>query len=218
MIDSEKTIEQNADANAARRLVEFGAFSFDTGEKILFKTGETVQLPPKACELLSVLIENVWRVMSKEELIGQVWANTFVEEANLTHHISALLKALGEGKNGRKFIETIPRKGYRFIAPVREKRGDATEITVSERVTKRVVEEFEVDPAAEIREMPRADSTTGGAGRLIAGKKSAPRRLAVGAAVLLFAFALIGFAAYQFFNSQPTEFRAGKLIRLTSTG
>lgn len=127
------------------RVFEFAEYSFDASKKLLRRGAQIVSLAPKACELLGVLIENAPQVLSKEELMNQVWNDSFVEEANLTHHVSALRKALGEDKNGRKFIETIPRKGYRFVAPVVEAKKDAVEIFVSERITVRASDELLIE-------------------------------------------------------------------------
>jgi len=124
---------------------EFDEFIFDAQIEVLFRGEETILLPPKACELLGVLLENHGRVISRDDLISRVWNDAFVEEANLTHHISALRKALGETSE-RKFIETIPRKGYRFVAPVKQARGGgatdsaSSEIVISERDSFTVIE------------------------------------------------------------------------------
>jgi DNA-binding winged helix-turn-helix (wHTH) protein len=119
-------------------------------KKVLWRGTETVLLAPKACEILGVLIENAPQILSKEELMNLVWADSFVEEANLTHHISALRKALGEDKNGRKFIETIPRKGYRFVAEIKDAaNSETTEIVVSERITGLLREEIEIETSIE---------------------------------------------------------------------
>ena len=129
-------------SNDPRRICNFDEFSFDAEKRILWCGTETVQLAPKACELLAVLIENAPQVLSKEELMNQVWNDSFVEEANLTHHISALRKALGEDKTGRRFIETIPRKGYRFVAEVKNAaNSESAEIVFNERAVMQIVEE-----------------------------------------------------------------------------
>ena len=98
------------------RLYEFGVFRVDADERLLLRDSELVKLAPKAFDLLLVLIEKRNRIVSKDELMSEVWADSFVEEANLTVHISALRKIF----NGENYIETIPRRGYRFNAEVRE--------------------------------------------------------------------------------------------------
>ena len=101
---------------------EFSEFRLEA-ENCVLLDGENrvVDLTPKALQILCVLVENAGNVVSKEELIRRVWTDSFVEEANLSHHIFRIRKALGENEN-QKFIETVPKRGYRFVAEVgREK-------------------------------------------------------------------------------------------------
>ncbi len=86
----------------------------------LFRNEEPVPLPPKEFELLQILVERYGQVVTREELISRLWPDTIVEEANLNVHISALRKILGVGPNSRQYIQTLPRRGYRFVAEVRE--------------------------------------------------------------------------------------------------
>lgn len=131
----------------AKRLYEFGPFRLDSDERLLLRDNEVVQLTPKAFDTLVVLIENNGHVLSKEELIQEVWPDSFVEENNLAQNISILRKALGEAAAGLKFIETVPKRGYRFVADVRELADDETElIVVREQTRSRVVIE-ETDDA-----------------------------------------------------------------------
>ena len=106
-----------------KRFYVFGRFRIDVTERILFNEQSSVPLTPKAFETLLVLVENSGHVLSKDELMERVWPDTAVEENNLAQNISALRKALGEASSGRKFIETVPRRGYRFLAEVRESIG-----------------------------------------------------------------------------------------------
>ncbi|HKE55874.1 MAG TPA: winged helix-turn-helix domain-containing protein [Pyrinomonadaceae bacterium] len=99
---------------------EFGAFQLIPAEHQLLHQGVPVPLPPKAFETLVVLVEKSGHLVEKEELMRTLWPDSFVEEANLTHHIWTLRKALGEGENGTRYIETVPRRGYRFVADVRQ--------------------------------------------------------------------------------------------------
>src|SRR6266498_5590214 len=101
----------------AKGLYEFGEYRIDARDGLLLRDGEVVPLAPKAFDLLLVLVENNRRVLSKEELMKRLWPESFVEEANLSHHVFVLRKALGDA-NGNKHIETIPRRGYRFVADV----------------------------------------------------------------------------------------------------
>jgi DNA-binding winged helix-turn-helix (wHTH) protein/Tol biopolymer transport system component len=99
---------------------EFSDFILDTREKLLLQKGEPVPLTPKAFELLSVLVSNHGHLVKKDELIAHVWPDSIVEEANLPFTIGLLRKALGDSAQNPKFIETVPKRGYRFIADVRE--------------------------------------------------------------------------------------------------
>lgn len=103
-----------------KRILGFGEFSLDTEREILWRDGKTVPLTPKALHLLLVLVENQGRVMDKKELMETVWADSFVEESNLTFTISILRKGLNGGQKEAVFIETVPKKGYRFVAEVTE--------------------------------------------------------------------------------------------------
>ncbi len=103
-----------------KQLYRFGAFYLDPLNKRLLKDEGAVQLPPKTFDTLFVLVEARGNVVTKEELLDKVWQSSIVEENNLTQHISALRKTLGELPDGSRYIETIPKRGYRFAAPVEE--------------------------------------------------------------------------------------------------
>jgi DNA-binding winged helix-turn-helix (wHTH) protein/TolB-like protein len=99
-------------------LYQFCRFRFDPENHSLESEGNRVSLTPKAFAILLVLVENGSRLTTKEELMRRVWPDSFVEEANLTVNISALRKQLGETPDGHQYIETVPKKGYRFAVPV----------------------------------------------------------------------------------------------------
>jgi TolB-like protein/Tfp pilus assembly protein PilF len=99
-------------------IYEFGPFSFHTADRLLLREGHFVPLKPKILDLLLVLVENRGHIVEKDVLMKQVWPDSFVEENNLAVGISALRKVLGEGSDGQAYIENIPRRGYRFVAPV----------------------------------------------------------------------------------------------------
>jgi DNA-binding winged helix-turn-helix (wHTH) protein/TolB-like protein/Flp pilus assembly protein TadD len=101
-------------------LYEFGPFVLDTAQHLLSRQGNPVALTPKTYDLLVVLVKNRGRLLPKEELIKTLWPDTFVEESNLTQQISAARKALGETTGDYRFIVTVPGRGYRFAAEVRE--------------------------------------------------------------------------------------------------
>jgi len=96
----------------------FGDFCLDASQKALFRRGELIPLTPKSMETLIVLIERHGRIVDKKELMEAVWPETFVEEVSLARNISILRKVLSESDNGESYIKTIPKRGYRFVAPV----------------------------------------------------------------------------------------------------
>ncbi|MBK7704508.1 MAG: PD40 domain-containing protein [Acidobacteria bacterium] len=96
----------------------FGDFRLDVDEKLLWKCGETVSLPPKVFEVLSLLVENQGRIVSKNQIMDRVWAEAFVEESNLTQSVYMLRRTLGKGRDGENIIETVPRRGFRIAIPI----------------------------------------------------------------------------------------------------
>ena len=110
-------------SESSRPSYEFGPFSVDAGKRLLLRNGEPVPLAPKVLETLLALIENRERVLTKDELLKQVWGDTSVEEGGLTRNVSILRKALGEKPDDHQYIVTVPARGYRFVATVREARG-----------------------------------------------------------------------------------------------
>jgi Tol biopolymer transport system component/DNA-binding winged helix-turn-helix (wHTH) protein len=102
-----------------KRLYEFGAFTLIPAERLLLREGVPVALTPKAFDMLLVLIENKGRLLEKEDLMRALWQDSFVEEGNLSFNISILRKALGEDSKKRQYIETVPKRGYRFVADVK---------------------------------------------------------------------------------------------------
>jgi DNA-binding winged helix-turn-helix (wHTH) protein/TolB-like protein/Tfp pilus assembly protein PilF len=99
---------------------EFGRFRLKTAERVLLREGELVPLTPKVFDILITLVENRGHVVAKDDLMKRVWPSTYVEEGNLTQNISLLRKALGETPGGVQFIETVPRRGYRFVGDINE--------------------------------------------------------------------------------------------------
>ncbi len=101
-----------------KHLYGFGSYRLDGVERVLLRDGQPVTLPPKDLETLLVLVERAGHIVEKKELLEKVWPGVFIEEGNLARHIFNLRQVLGEREDGRKYIETIPRRGYRFIASV----------------------------------------------------------------------------------------------------
>lgn len=130
----------------SQHLFEFGPFTLDTAERLLARNGQRIPLTPKVFETLVALIEHRGRLVEKEKLMKLVWPDSFVEEANLTNNISTLRRALGEGEGGAIYIETIPRIGYRFSAPVTELPHLVTELVVERHSLTRIeTEEHETE-------------------------------------------------------------------------
>lgn len=108
----------------------FGPFRFDPGKRLLWRGDELVPLPPRALDLLAVLVAERGDVVTKEELLSRVWPDTFVEEANLSVNVSILRKALGREASGADYIETVPRRGYRFTGGTRAPVARAPQLAV----------------------------------------------------------------------------------------
>jgi len=104
----------------AKHIYEFGPFRLDTEEKVLAREGQAVPIPPKDAETLVVLVEKAGHIVEKDELLEKVWPGVFIEENNLARRIFNLRQVLGEGPDGRKYIETVPKRGYRFVGSVKE--------------------------------------------------------------------------------------------------
>lgn len=104
-------------------IYEFESFRLDPDRKCLWQSGSLVSLTPKAFETLWVLVRNSGEVVGKRELLDEVWPDTFVEESTLSQNILTLRKALGSRADGEQFIVTVPRRGFRFVAPVRKLNG-----------------------------------------------------------------------------------------------
>jgi DNA-binding winged helix-turn-helix (wHTH) protein/tetratricopeptide (TPR) repeat protein len=104
----------------AGHFYEFGPFRLDPVERRLLRRDTPVTLTPKVFDILLMLVRNGGRALEKEVFMREIWPDSFVEEGSLNRNISTLRKALGDGREGHKFIETIPKRGYRFVAGVRE--------------------------------------------------------------------------------------------------
>jgi TolB-like protein/DNA-binding winged helix-turn-helix (wHTH) protein len=105
---------------AVKCLYEFGPFVLDPGERLLRHGVARMELPPRAFDTLLVLVENNGRLLEKDELMRAVWGDTVVEENNLSQVIYLLRRALRDGEDSVRYIETVPKRGYRFVTEVRE--------------------------------------------------------------------------------------------------
>ena len=135
-----------------KRLYECGPFLLDPENRILARDGEPIPLPPKAFETLLLLVEQRGALLEKERLLRTVWPDTFVEENNLTQYVSLLRKVLGDNAGQQQYIETVPKLGYRFVAPVREVIRDDGELVLTRHTRARIVvrEEEEISSAEEV--------------------------------------------------------------------
>jgi DNA-binding winged helix-turn-helix (wHTH) protein len=128
---------------------EFGPYRLDGGTRELWRADQLIALTPKAFELLRVFVTSSGRALEKQQLMTLVWRDSFVSEDSLTQNIATLRKAIGDSADRRRYIVTIPRHGYRFVAPVRVV---SSEVRTDERdareATDRVEESVQRKPIA----------------------------------------------------------------------
>jgi len=121
-------------AAQTRDVISFGPFSLVASERLLTKDGATLQLSARALEILIALVSRPNQAVGKRDLMAQVWPDVTVQEGSLRFHIAALRKALGDGKDGARYITTLPGRGYCFVAPISRSsdraNGNATIATV----------------------------------------------------------------------------------------
>jgi len=119
-----------------RHFYRFGEFTVDSDQRILLQNDKPIPLTPKAFDTLLILVENSGRIVEREELMNRVWPDSFVEESNLSFNIQQLRKSLRDNARRPRYIETVARRGYRFIAEVEEVLSRGSEIggSVSRRV------------------------------------------------------------------------------------
>ena len=101
--------------SSAPPIFEFGEFQLNVGEQQLLRNGRPLALPPKAFDLLVALVERGGQLVARETLLKRVWPDTFVECGSLSYNISVIRKALADRQGRRRFIETVPKRGYRFV-------------------------------------------------------------------------------------------------------
>src|SRR5438094_4598316 len=142
--------------SAVRHFYEFGQFRLDADKHRLLRDGEVVPLSPKAVEALFVLVRNPGKPLEREALMQAVWAESFVEDANLTVAISHLRKALGQNGETAEYIETVPRVGYRFVADVREIAEKPAPLIIEKHTLSQTVIEEEL-----VKDEPHTNVRTG---------------------------------------------------------
>jgi TolB-like protein/DNA-binding winged helix-turn-helix (wHTH) protein/Flp pilus assembly protein TadD len=163
-----------------KQLYEFGPFRVDPAERLLLREGEPVPLEPKVFDTLVLLIRNSGHLLGKEELMSEVWPDAVVEEGSLTRNISTLRRALGDGENGLRYIETVPRRGYRFVASVGEvgveSPGTVKGGQAGARVTAGGGETYSRGGVGRPDGNDEAAAATGGARTAVEGSKGSPAR------------------------------------------
>jgi len=176
---------------------EFGQFRLLPSERLLLREGKSVQLQPKVFDALVLLVENHGSLVEKDYLLNRLWHDTFVEEGTLTRTISNLRKALGEGTQENKYIETVSKSGYRFIADVRYITEDTdsslslpADLSPTNQVKKSPIDETQQTDGQTKHETPNAQHT-------FLGQNLNPRLLIILGlfAVLTFAITLVWFAS-----------------------
>ena len=131
---------------------DFGPYRVDKSERLLLRGDDVVPLTPKAFEMLLVLLESSGHVLTKDELMKRVWPETIVEEANLSHNIYKLREALNDSRDGQRYIETVPRRGYRFVAKVMEVLDDA-DLLIEEHSRSHIVIEEDHEPEGTVADL-----------------------------------------------------------------
>ncbi|HEY5444829.1 MAG TPA: winged helix-turn-helix domain-containing protein, partial [Pyrinomonadaceae bacterium] len=144
-------------------LIEFGKFRLDFTEHLLYgEDGEVVPLKPKVVETLELLVQESGRLISKDELMTRLWPDTVVEESNLTQNVYLLRKVLGSDPNGRRYIENVPKRGYRFTADVDETVGTESRSRISTRTAHSSGNSIAVLPLANESQDPHAEYLSDG--------------------------------------------------------
>ena len=144
-------------SGSARTFYEFGHFRIDAVERLLLCQGKPVHLTQKVFDLLLLLVENQGHIVEKNRLLKEIWPDAFVEEGNLTQNISILRKVLRE--DGHDYIQTVPRRGYRFVGPVRETIDEGELVVEEHQLSRLILEEQSVDSAETVAETPTASAT-----------------------------------------------------------
>lgn len=172
--------------NGTENKFSFAEFELDTTTRRLLRNGQTVTLNPKAFDLLSALVKSRGRILSKDELLETVWEGQFVEENNLSVHISALRKIFGEKKGEHQFIVTVPGKGYKFVAELNYQNSDEIVVT-THKIERIVIEEIEHEGAFNGQETiePAPPPNAKLYQQKSWGKWLKPNRLVIGTLVLL---------------------------------
>ena len=139
------------------QIYRFDDFIVNPKKRSLLRDNQPVSLNPKAFDLLIVLLENYGEIITKEELLNRVWHEQFVEEGNLTVHISSIRKALGETKNGRRLVVTVPGRGYQFVGDVFQTNNAL--IIEEHTISKITIEQAEVENSFDKLALPKKNGS-----------------------------------------------------------
>src|ERR1044071_4444025 len=156
-------------SQSPNHLYEFGSYRLDLSERVLWRGEDLLVLPPKVFDTLCMLVKREGAVVSKSELMEAVWSDAFVEESNLSQNIYTLRRTLGVDEQGRQFIETVPRRGYRFAIPVRQltngvhgsslvEQSSESHLATARALDKSVEAGIEVEPARTVDRVPETDN------------------------------------------------------------
>jgi len=143
-------------------LYEFGPFRMDPEKQVLLRDAQPVPVAPKTFETLLILVRHSREVVSKDDLMKELWPDSFVEEGNLSQNIFMLRKALGDSPEARRYIVTMPGKGYRFTAEVRTLTQDGDDVLIASRSRAEVVlEPTDRAPAEAVPALPPPKESLG---------------------------------------------------------
>ena len=174
-------------SDRAKKIFEFGPYRLDTSERVLLRDGQPVPLTLKAFEVLLLLVENSGHIVAKDDLMNRVWANSFVEEGNLKVTVSMLRKALDDNHNGNRYVETVPRRGYRFVAEVQEVTTERVNFVLHERTRKTLT----IDEMGTAHELPETQRPLDNHGLLHKLKQHKLAFAVIGVLALTFSTAII---------------------------
>jgi len=177
---------------------EFGAFRLVPAERQLLRENQPITLPPKAFQALAILVQHHGHAVTKKQLIEMLWPDSFVEENNLNHYVSLVRKALNDGANGERYIETLPKFGYRFRGNVRETNGHTESLLIHRHTRTHIV--FKEEQSESLKTVSSRQTAVG-------SRPSLLKRIALLATVVLVSGGAVG--AY-FGYLRPAQSHAAK--------
>jgi Tol biopolymer transport system component/DNA-binding winged helix-turn-helix (wHTH) protein len=195
----------------ANRIYEFGPFRVDPLRRVLLRDGQPLPIAAKTFATLLALIENRGHTVEKDRLMDHVWAGVAVEESNLTHHISALRKALGDSPDEHRYVITVSGHGYRFVAGVKELIAEDGIVVGRHSRSRIVIEEQETNGQTDTDVKIGPAKYMAAALRLLSGNKAA------GIVILVVAAVTAAMAAFIVFNPQRYLNR-GNALPKSATG